>query len=844
MGTRISRIVLGIISIMLIVSILLSITGFLIVRRSFPLVNGKLKIAGLQGPVDIYRDGFGTPHIYATTQHDLYFAQGFVHAQDRFWQMDFWRHLGSGRLSEMFGESQLETDIFLRRMGWRRVSEKELDALDDESLEILEAYAQGVNAYLADHRGVTVSLEYGILKLLNAGYQIESWQPIHSLTWAKAMAWDLGGNMDEEIERALLAKSLTPELIADITPEYPTRHPIILPDFQLGSGGFNHNIGQPALVSAMMADNPGLANGLQGIASQFNAIDELLGPGGVDIGSNSWVISGKLTDTGMPLLANDPHLGIQMPSIWYEIGLHCISNDADCQQNLAGFSFAGVPGIVIGHNARIAWGFTNVGPDVQDLFIEKVNPSNPNQYEVNGQWVDMGTVEETIQVAGGQPTALTVRTTRHGPVLWDTAEENQEIRDLWGVELPEHFAVAMRWTALEPTNTFPAIWRMNLAQNWDEFRAAASLFDVPSQNLVYADVDGNIGYQTPGKIPIRANGNGRWPAPGWTDEYEWLGYVPFEEMPYVFNPPQGYVTTANNAVIPTDYPYMISLDWDLGFRARRIVDMIEGTTGAIDIASIQGMQGDNKNLLAEGLTPILMQIPLTDERLQKARAILDGWDYQSQMDSAPAGLFNSFWKHLLSRAFHDDLPEDLWPNGGGRWWEATLILTQKPDSVWWDDKTTPETRENMEQIFQAAFADAVAELESKLGKDPQRWKWGDLHTATFRNASLGESGVAPIEALFNRGPFRASGGSSIVNATGWDAIFPYEVTSVPSMRMIVDLSNLSRSLTIHTTGQSGHAYHPHYIDMADLWRTIQYRSMLWERGQVEEAAEGHLELIP
>ncbi len=656
--------------------------------------------------------------------------------------------------------------------------------------------------------------------------------------------------MDEEIERALLAKTLTPDLMADILPEYPVRHPYILPDFELGSGEGNENIDHPNQVAAVMVDMPGLADALHGISGQFSAIDELLGPGGVDNGSNSWVISGKLTSTGKPLLANDPHLGIQMPSIWYEVGLHCISNKSDCQQDLAGFSFAGVPGIVIGHNERIAWGFTNVGPDVQDLFIEKTNPSNPNQYEVNGQWVDMGLIEETIQIAGGQPAALTVRTTRHGPVIWDTAENNQEIRDRWGVELPENFAIALRWTALEPTNTFPAIWRMNLAQNWDEFRKAASFFDVPAQNFVYADIDGNIGYQTPGRIPIRANGggngtsDGRWPVPGWTDENEWLGYIPFEEMPYVFNPPQGYVTTANNAVVRPDYPYMISLDWDLGFRARRIVDMIESTSGGIDIARIQMMQGDNKNLLAEELTPILMQIPLADERLEKARAILDGWDYQSQMDSAPAGLFASFWQNLLRHTFHDDLPEDLWPGGGGRWWEVVLKLTQKPDSVWWDDKTTPETQENMEQIFQAAFADAVAELESKSGKNPQSWKWGDLHTAFFRNASLGESGVEPIEALFNRGPFRTSGGSSIVNATGWDAIFPYEVSSVPSMRMIVDLSNLSRSLTIHTTGQSGHAYHPHYIDMVDYWRNIQYRSMLWERGQVEEAAESHLELIP
>jgi len=533
-----------------------------------------------------------------------------------------------------------------------------------------------------------------------------------------------------------------------------------------------------------------------------------------------------------------------MPSIWYEVGLHCEPEGPECPFNVRGYSFAGAPGVIIGHNDRIAWGFTNVDPDVQDLYIEKVNPVNPNQYEVNGEWVDMELVNESIQIAGSAPVELTVRYTRHGPVITDVYGSLDNIENLPNLDVPSEYAIALRWTALEPSDTFPALWKMNLAQNWDEFRLAASEFDVPSQNLVYADVEGNIGYQTPGKIPIRANGDGMTPVPGWSDDYEWSGYIPFEELPTAFNPPEGYIVTANNAVVDTDYPYMISMFWAYGYRAERIVQMIETAAGRVDIQSIQAMQGDNANLNAETLLPVLMAIPLDDERLEEARSLLSGWDGQQPMESAPAALFESFWRHLLQRTFWDDFPEDYRPDGGSRWFEVMRIIVPQADSEWWDDQGTVE-RENRDQIFSQAFADAVQELEELQGAKPEKWSWGDLHVAYFRNQSLGESGISLIEALFNRGPFETSGGDSIVNATGWDASENnYELVSLPSQRMIVDLGDLNNSLAIHTTGQSGHAYHRHYIDMADLWRTIQYHPMLWSRETIEAEAESSLRLVP
>ncbi len=828
-----SRFLIWLVSGLVVLAILLSAFGVVTARRSFPQTDGNIQLSGLDGPVDVYRDGMGIPHIYATTLHDLFMAQGYVHAQDRFWQMDFWRHIGSGRLSEMFGKTQLDTDTFLRTLGWRQVAEQELASYDPESLAILNDYAEGVNAYLANHQGTAISLEYGILKILTPAYKPEPWTPVNTLTWAKAMAWDLRGNMDEEIQRAILLKTFSPEQVAELFPAYPADHPLIIPE-----------LGQVSALPTAARSLPDLD--WASVESRFTALDALLGPSGAGIGSNSWAVSGSLTASGMPLLANDPHLSIQMPSIWYQIGLHCRPVSATCPYEVAGFSFAGVPGVVIGHNQNIAWGFTNTGPDVMDLYIEKINPDNPDQYEYNGQWVDMTLRTETIAVGGGKPVTLTVRSTRHGPIISDSYGDLKDFSTTAGVALPENYAISLRWTALEPSTIFQAIWGFNKAANWDEFRQAASKFNVPAQNLLYADTQGNIGYQMPGNIPIRKNGDGRLPVPGWTDEYDWTGTIPFDQLPNVFNPSKGYIVTANNAVVGASYPYLITTDWDYGFRANRIANMITNAPGPIDSSYIQKMQGDSYDSNAATLVPILAQLTFQAGTPDQALALdlLKNWDYQARMDSAPAAVFEVFWKNLLADIFDDDLPKDYWPEGGSRWVEVMRNLVKQPEDFFWDDKSTMDKVENRDDIFVRAFKEAVAEIEKSQGKDPAKWNWGDLHTATFVNQSLGESGIAPIEALFNRGPFRTNGGDAIVNATGWSATLGYSVDWLPSMRMIVDLGDLRSSLTVHTTGESGHAYSPHYIDMADLWRNIQYYPMLWNEQAIIANAEAHLVLQP
>ncbi len=820
--------------------------------KSFPQIDGEIKLNGLDGTVDVYRDNMGIPHIYASTQHDLFFAQGYVHAQDRFWQMDFSRHVGSGRVAELLGSGQLDTDKFLRTLGWARVAEEELKMLSPEHLAVLQAYSDGVNAYLADHKGEALSLEYSILGLLVPGYEPEPWTPLHTVTWGKAMAWDLGkSRLNTEIQRAILLKSLTPEQLADLYPPYPSENPYIVNDFTVGSS----SLAQEVQLSQLSDVNSLLAS----IYEKQKNLDTLLGPGGESIGSNNWVISGQLTATGKPMLANDMHLDQQIPSIWHQVSLHCSPVTDQCPYDVAGFSFAGVPGVVVGHNQRIAWGFTNVGPDVIDLYIEKINPDNLNQYEVNGKWVDMKLVEESIKVPGqDEPVKLTVRYTRNGPIVSDTYGSLNQQRDddlpnftqKAGIELPENYAVSMRWTALEPNRLIDAILGLNTAGNWDEFRAAASNFAVPSQNMVYADVDGNIGYQTPGWIPIRKPGqDGSLPTPGWTDDSQWQGYIPFDELPRTFNPEAGFIVTANNAIIEPDYPYLITTDFDRGYRASRITDMIANAPSPITVDYIKQIHGDNKDPSAEFLLPVLRLMDLKDSHLNGLVHIFTGWDYQLDATSSrQAALYNSFFYHLLARGFRDDLPEEYWPEGNSRWILIVQNLMEQPNSPWWDDKTTTDTVETFDDIVRLAFADAVNEMEKRFGRDTDNWSWGEMHTLTLTHPTLGKSGVAPIEALFNRGPFRTSGGSSIVNATGWNARLEtpetYIVASVPSERVIYDFSDFNNSVAIHTTGESGHAYHPHYVDMTPLWANIEYYPMWWNLDSVTADAEGHLVLTP
>jgi len=804
-------------------------------RRALPQIDGVLPVDGLHGEVRVVRDALGVPYVEASDTHDLFFAQGWVHAQERFWQMDVWRHIGAGTLAEMFGADQVETDAFLRTMGWRRLAEAQYAAMPDAERQVLDAYTAGVNAYLATRSPSRLAFEYSLLDLLNRSYDPAPWTPEDSLTWGKVMAWDLGGNLGAEIDRAMLAGVLGPDRVDRLYPSYPETNPVIVPSTD-----------RDVSPAASLRLSPAMTAALERVDGRLGALRALAGRGDPDvgIGSNSWVVSGRLTATGAPILANDPHLGIQIPSIWYQIGLRCRPVSADCPYDVVGFSFAGSPGIVIGHNARIAWGFTNLGPDVQDLYIEKIDPNDPDRYRVGERWVDMEVRVETIDVAGGDPVQIRVRSTRHGPVISDVYGPLSDF-DAAGVERPEPYAVALRWTALDDVpSILEPLLGLNRATDWESFRAALERFDAPAQNVVYADVDGHIGYQAPGRIPIRRSGDGTLPVPGWTDRYEWEGFVPYDDLPRLFDPEAGYIVTANNAVVDGGYPYLLTTDWNYGYRARRIDDLLSSNPG-LTLRDHGWIQFDTYDLWAEELVPALLAVTSSgfDDTDTEARRILAAWDRHDDADSAGAAIFNVTWRRILANTFQDELPVDRWPIGASRWVTVVSDLLTTPDDAFWDDISTPE-RENRDAILRRSFLESVDELTDRFGNRPEEWRWGDLHTSTFVNQTLGSTGIGLVDARFNRGAFATSGSKDAVNATGWTATDGYAVDWVPSMRMLVDLGDLDRSLTVHTTGQSGHIASPHYDDMIDRWLRGDYYPMWWAPSSIAADARSTLVLVP
>ncbi|WP_190394285.1 penicillin acylase family protein [Nocardiopsis quinghaiensis] len=850
------RVLLGLLSTVVVLALVGALLGVWTVRRSFPETSGELTVPGLESSVTVLRDEYGVAHVYADNTHDLFMAQGFTHAQDRFWEMDFRRHVTAGRTAELFGPDQVETDVYLRTMGWRHVAEQEYDLLAPETQKYLDSYAAGVNAWLAENDGTEASLEYGLLSVLNGGHEIEEWTPVDSLAWLKAMAWDLGGNMQEETQRAqLIDAGLTEEQVEELYPAYPfeEHQPITDTDEHGVAEAAETETGSEATGTSTGADlreaderrSPELPDGavpaLTDVAETAASLPRMLGPGtSPDLGSNSWVVGGEHTESGMPLLANDPHLGAAMPSTWYQIGLHCTELTEACPFDVSGFSFSGLPGVIIGQNESIAWGFTNVDPDVMDLYVERLDGDG---YVVDGETRPLETREETVRVAGGEDVDIVVRSTHHGPLLSDTdagsdLAEVAEEPALEGADDGE-YAVSLQWTALTPGTTADSVFAMNRARDWDGFREAASRFDVPAQNLVYADNDGNIGYQTPGTVPVRGEGDGRYPAPGWDSDHDWKDYIPFDELPSVYNPESGVIVTANQSVVDADYEHVLTSDWDYGYRSQRINDLLgeaiaEGPVTGEDMSRIHM---DSFHGGAVDVVPYLLEADV-EGTTARAREQLEDWDLFTDADSAGAAFYQATWRHLLPLLFDEMEPYTM--SGSSRGMYVVSQLLEDPESDWWRG----EDASGREEVLAAAMDAAAEELTERLGDDPADWRWGDLHTLTATHESFGTSGIGPVEWLFNRGPVESSGGASIVNATGWDPTEGYGITAVPSMRMVVDLSDRDASTWVHLTGNSGHAFHGSYDDQLELWSRGETLPFAVSEEAVREAATDELVLNP
>jgi len=803
------RVLLIIVVVIVVLVIVGGVGGYWFITKSHPQIDGTLRVAGLKSKVEIVRDPMGIPHIYADNADDLFFAEGYVQAQDRLWQMEYNRRIGHGTLSDMFGAATIKTDRFLRTMGLGRAARADVAAMNDSDKRPLQAFANGVNAFIDTH-GDNLPLEFTIL-----GFKPARWEIVDTIVWGKVMAYTLSGNYDAELLRASIAEKLGAAKVKELMPLYPASGPFTIPPEAKSYSSLITNDQSPVATISIGTPN------LQEIA----AINASLGLRDEGVGSNNWVIDGSKSATGKPILANDPHLGIQMPSIWYEVGLHCVLQTDACPYNVAGYTFPGVPGVIVGHNDRIAWGVTNVGPDVQDLFIEEINPQNPNQYKFNGKWEEMQVVEEPIKVKGVVSETLKIQVTRHGPIMTPVLGS--------GVTKP----LALQWTALrERSRLFESVMMIDRAKNWNDFRNALKLWDVPSQNFVYADVDGNIGYQMPGNVPIRAKGDGTVPVPG-TGEYEWTGYIPFDELPFVYNPPTHFVATANQAVVPPTYKYWITADWAAPYREQRIVDLLKAKD-KLSIDDIKAVQGDVYSIPLAQLQKSVVALKPEGSLQQRAMDQVKAWDGKLTTESVGGTILEATYQRLFTNIFSTQMDTSLlgdYRGVGDYHRRVVLALLEDPNNAWWG-------KEGRDAVLQKSFAEGMDWLKSQFGDTPTDWTWGRLHTATFAHP-LGS--VQPLNLLFNAGPVAAPGGVNTVFATSFKVVNnKYDVSSVSSMRMIVDLPNFANSLQTHTTGQSGQPLNKHYSDMVPLWRDVQYAPFYFDRAALDKVREGVLVLQP
>ena len=877
------RIAIGAAAVLAVVLVVGTVTAVTLARRALPDQSGEFRVDGLDGEVRIIRDELGVPQIYASSTHDLFMAQGYVHAQDRFFEMDFRRHLTAGRLSELVGEAGLEPDRVIRTLGWREVAEQEWSLLSQDTREYLQAYTEGVNAYIGARAPGQLGLEYTVLDLQVEVTSVEPWVPVDSLAWLKAMAWDLLGNYSEELGRAAIygqvegeGAEAALEMVNTIYPPYPTEDNLpILTTPELLEANAQAEAGTSRVTTA--GGDAGDASGtvdvgadeaLAAVSAALAAVPHALGEGD-GMGSNSWVVSGEHTASGLPLLANDPHLGLSQPGIWYQNGLHCTEVGPECPFDVAGFSFAGLPGVVIGHNADLGWGLTNMGSDAVDLVMERVYPDGTYLYD--GERVPLTERQEVITVNGGESETIVVRSTRHGPIVSDVLTDARAATAGPPVEgAPpaglSGYAVAMEWTALTPGRTADAIFLLDTAASAADVATAAATFEVPSQNIVFATTEGDIGYQSPGMIPIRADvrdgpvpSDGSWPRPGWDPRYDWQGVVDPTEMPHGLNPEEGFIVAANQAVQAPGIEPFFTNDYDYGYRSQSIRDAIEeriADGGGLTAADMNEIQMIDLNPYAELLVPVLAQVDVEDQFTQQAVDLLSDWDMHNDADSAAAAYFSAVWTNLLRLTFWDQVPTAQRPDGGSQWLEAVRTLLDEPENPWWDDRATITVVEQRDQILVQALTEARAQLTVLLGKTPDDWEWGELHQAAPQHQVLGDQDVPGIvRAIVNPDPIAVSGGSSIVNATGWNAatwelvdgvaLYPtFDVTWVPSMRMVLDASDWDASTWVQLTGNSGHPLSPHYHDQFSSWAAGRTYPWAFTSGAVEDAGTDTLTLLP
>ena len=771
--------------------------GYLYLRQSLPKTEGEIRLAGPTAQVEILRDRYGIPHIFAASLEDASFALGYAHAQDRLWQMEMSRRIAAGRLSEIVGPGGLETDRFLRTLGVRRSAEANLATLDTETRRLIEAYAAGVNAFIGSDP--VLPIEFWL-----TGARPEPWVPADSVAWIKMMAWDLGGNWRNELLRMRLAKTLPLARIHEFLPPYPGEPAPAIADLK-------------ELYATMERDAVRLA--------QFVPDNE-------GLGSNNWVVSGARTESGKPLLANDPHLGLTAPPVWYFAQISAPGI------NVIGATLPGVPGVIIGHNERIAWGFTNTGPDVQDLYIEKLDaaggylaPEGPRAFRV---------VEETIRVKGGEPEKLRVRISRHGPVISDVSKSAQD-------DAPRGHVIAFSWTALaEDDRSMQAALKFARAREWDGFLAAARDFHAPQQNIVYADVDGNIGFVAAGRVPVRRPANdlkGMAPAPGWQEKYDWAGTIPFEQLPRSFNPAGGAIVTANHRITPPGYAHFISSDWAPPHRADRIQQLLDATPKH-SAQTFARIQADTVSLAMRELLPKLLATRPRSEEARRALALLSKWDGNMAPERTEPLIAWAWWRELTRALYADELGDAFRQNWLSRAVFVNDVLSGDPVKARWCDNIRTPTVETCEEILAVSLDAALADLAKRYGANESGWRWGEAHFARHEHRPFSRQPM--LAKLFDitvpspGDTYTVNVGRNNLN----DEAQPFANRHAASLRAIYDLSDLEKSLYIHSGGQSGNVLSDHYKAFTEAWAKNEYIPMRSSRKTLDAEPHQLLKLLP
>ncbi len=786
----------GVVALAVVVVIAVAVTGAIVLETSVPDYGGQDRIPQLGGPVTVVRDANAVPHIFADNQLDAYRALGYLHAQDRFFQMELARRIGNGRLSELVGGAGLRTDRFMRTLAIGQLAEAAVANMAPATRAAVDAYTEGVNAWLQSPRTGRPP------ELILLGVEPEPWRAADSAMWGRLMALLLSGNWTDELLRAQLAPRLDAQQIADLWPGEPSDGPTTL----AGLSGPTPPI-----------DFAGIVDAIPGFLLSASA-------------SNQWVVDGNHSASGKPLLANDPHLGFMAPGMWY------LARIVTPKFSAAGATLPGQPFFAVGHNSHLAWGFATTHADTQDLFIERLNPDDPGQYLVPGGSLPFETREEAIDVRfRSEPEILTVRTTRHGPVISDISATAAAVT-------PADQVLALAFPALLPDDrTADALFLINQARTRDDLMAALSLFHSPMQNIVYAFSNGDIGFIAAARVPRRPKGDGRAPVPGWTGEYDWDGFVPFAELPQRQNPSRGWLANANNRVVGDGYPHLITPDWPEGYRAQRIATLLEQTPKH-DVDSFTAFQLDIISPAAQELLPLLLRhLALPDEPVARAAAaLLQDWD-GAMARRQPQPLIFTAWVQALRGTLYGDELGALAPRYGGT--RPRVLQRMLNSRNGWCDDTSTAAAEDCTAAVSAAFANAIGDLREQLGDDPSAWRWGDVHIARFEHPLLRR--IPVLRDLFavtvatdggdftiNRGTPRSAGANRFSHVHG------------AGLRAIFDLADLGNSRLMIAAGQSGHVRSKFFADTTEPWRDGRYLMLKGDAATLRKQTTGELTLLP